>query len=289
MNLYLIQLKNRLLWSNLADDEICDILLDIDAYIETERLHHKTRKQIISDIGTPKQFARSLNGELAVHKNKRMNIRKLYLCIAWIWLVTVIVYSLSIFNERATTLSSFVPISLLMCLWAISGNSYVKSMYSTQKVKIWILLQGVFIVLSAMVIYLMNAGASKYLQMLDRKGTLSEFAVVFNKVVFCCTVFTIVIMLCSLVAFFVKADMLWFGLICQSVGLLYTIILYTNMVRFLVNTRIISYFPNIFISCCVVSIILYAYILVKKESAITKQVKGMLMYMIFERWLLRGF
>ncbi len=83
--------------------------------------------------------------------------------------------------------------------------------------------------------------------------------------------------------------MLWFGLICQSVGLLYTIILYTNMVRFLVNTRIISYFPNIFISCCVVSIILYAYILVKKESAITKQVKGMLMYMIFERWLLRGF
>ena len=82
MNLYLIQLKNRLLWSNLADDEICDILLDIDAYIETERLHHKTRKQIISDIGTPKQFARSLNGELAVHKNKRMNIRKLYLCIA---------------------------------------------------------------------------------------------------------------------------------------------------------------------------------------------------------------
>ena len=71
-----------------------------------------------------------------------------------------------------------------MCLWAISGNSYVKSMYSTQKVKIWILLQGVFIVLSAMVIYLMNAGASKYLQMLDRKGTLSEFAVVFNKVVF---------------------------------------------------------------------------------------------------------
>ena len=30
MNLYLIQLKNRLLWSNLADNEICDILLNID-------------------------------------------------------------------------------------------------------------------------------------------------------------------------------------------------------------------------------------------------------------------
>lgn len=272
MNLYLVQLKNRLLWTNLADDEICDTLLDVDAYIEAEQLYHKTRKQIISDIGTPKQLARSLNGELAVNKNKRMNIRKLYLCIAWLWIATVIVYSINIFNERAITLSSCIPISLLICLWAVSGNSYVKGKYSTQKVKSWLLLQGVFIVLSAVVIYLMNAGASKYIQMLDSKGILSEFAVAFNKVVFACTTFTIIIMLCSLVAFFVKADMLWFGLICQSVGLLYTIILYRNMVSSLVNTRVISYFPNIFISCCVVSIILYVYIWAKRRISYNKPI-----------------
>ena len=59
-NRYLIQLKNELFMQGLFFSEIRDILVDTAMYFDDTQTEESAQNSILKNLGTPKEFARSI-------------------------------------------------------------------------------------------------------------------------------------------------------------------------------------------------------------------------------------
>lgn len=259
MQNYLIQLKNCLLWSNLSDAEIFDILLDMKNYFASAKEHKKSEKEIISDLGSPKEFARTIvQTDICPNHKPKMLLRKCYLAVSLIWLVFLVVYTFTkLVHKDVYKLSVLIPISVLFSLWCISGNYYLKAVISMQKIKIWCILQAAFFIFSFFTFYLMNIAANLYIQHLMQQNILYQFAAVYLTIERVTVILTVVVLAYSLFAFYYYGAFLYFGITCQSIGLLYDFIVYHNIVNYMSENLQIVFIPKSFIFCFAVSMVWY--------------------------------
>lgn len=264
-NKYLTQLKNHLLWSGLSDDEIYDILSDAVSYIKTAKDNCKSEKEIISDLGTPKEFASSVKAT-TIERKRKFNIRKLYMLTAVIWIMILIVYTLNTFSHTDSSkyLPSIVPISLLLCLWFISGNFYLINVINIQKINVWCILQSVIFIFSSILMYFIYSGVDKYLHILAEKNMLDRFAPVFNGGVTVCVLIILAVILYSFVTCCFRGELLNFGILCQGIGLLYTVMLYRNAIYNSVGLEMqhLSFSPKMYYICLAAGIFSYIHIFI---------------------------
>lgn len=191
---FLVKLKNRLLWSDLSDNEIFDILFNASIFFD--------KKENLNYLSS-KRYAESVK-EITSNINKRTKVRKMYLLLSITWLVIVMVYTFVKFRDvDIVTLPSIVPISLLVSLWAISGNSYLVNVISP-KIKKWAVIQVIFFIFTVMVFYFMYKGLNQSIYILMKRSLIGSLPMYFETVMNVFTGIIVFIIVYSYSIFFLK-------------------------------------------------------------------------------------
>ena len=244
---YLIQLKNELFMQGFVFSEIHDILVDTAMYFDDSQTEEDVQKSILKNLGTPKEFARSIKQSDTSQPAGKMRVFRIIL--AFIAPLAFIIGMFLLAAKKQQDIHRQIVVSVLVfssmgLLWFISGNACLFGILSFTKkqVKKRIWFQGFLVLLIFLLLYGMYIGVPAYIDVARAQNTLNTVGGTVHAVMVFCVALNGIIAVYCLVAFW-KAEWLMFGILVQSVALICCAVFYEQYLGNLTVFGKINYFP----------------------------------------------
>jgi len=246
-NRYLIQLKNELFMQGLFFSEIRDILVDTAMYFDDTQTEESAQNSILKNLGTPKEFARSIK-----QSNPSQSVDRIRFFRRILFFLIPLIFFIGIFFlawERQQNINRQAVVCVLVfasiiLMWFTSGNLCLFGILPVTKKQVtrWICFQFFCFLSLIILLYVMYIGVPAYIKMAGLQNTLHTVAPAVQFVTVLYVVPYIIIAVYCLAMFF-KAEWLMFGIFIQSVGLICCAVFYQQYLGNLTVFDNIHYFP----------------------------------------------